>query len=87
MILTGKYNKKDDGNVNEEELEISKVAEDLKREFKFQSGQEVIPIMSGSYQDNTFMHQEYLRVFKNSGLYKTKFIVGGCSKDQMCGNY
>lgn len=30
LILTGKDNKEDDGNVNEEELEVSEVTEDLK---------------------------------------------------------
>lgn len=30
LILTGKDNKKDDGNIDEEELEVSKVTEDLK---------------------------------------------------------
>ena len=29
LLLTGKDNKEDDGNINEEELEVSKVTEDL----------------------------------------------------------
>ncbi len=36
LILTGKDNKKDDGNVNEEELEVSKVTEDLRDKNKGQ---------------------------------------------------
>lgn len=30
FTLTGKNNKEDDGNINEEELKVSKVAEDLR---------------------------------------------------------
>lgn len=30
LLLTGKNNKEDDGNINEEELKVSKIAEDLR---------------------------------------------------------